>query len=351
MPFDLFSPVTMDALVRTMPATPGFLMKTFFPRAVNLTTTDVVVDFYKGKRRVAPFANPSGVSGVAQKIGYSNTRYETPLVAVKDVTDIEDVLQRLPGELLVNSGIGLEQRGMELMATTLQDFNEQIARREEVMAAQALFAGTIDVIGEGVNYKIDIPFTNKSTVSTLWDAASSTADPLADLRTAALKCMENGYRKPNICVMARNAYSAFVQRLTQLGYLDQRHLLDVDLAPEMENENVTYCGHLRELDLDVYLYDEWYVDDWSDEVLKEKPMVPMGKVLLASTRARTSVYYGILGFTDVLTRQIRQVIGARGADSWVSKEPDQRFLKLMSRPLPIPHEVDSWYVLTVAAQA
>ncbi len=348
---DVFSPATMDAVVRMMPKTPGFLMKTFFAKSVPLATTDVMVDFYKGKRRVAPFVNPNDTTKVAEKLGWSNTKYETPLVAVKDETNIEDTIKRLPGELLVNSGIGPEQRGMELLAMTLQDFNDQISRREEVMAAQALFDGKIPVIGESVNYTIDLPFTNKSTVSSLWDAENSTADPVSELKASAVKCMENGYRKPNICIMARNAYAAFVDRCKALGYFNQWNLLDVSVMPKMENENVSYCGHLRDPDMEIYVYDEWYIDDWTDPLTpKEKPMVPMGKVLLGSTRARFTTYYGVLAFTDVVSRQIRQVMGTRGADSWVSKDPDQRFLKLSSRPLTIPHEIDSWYVLTVAQQ-
>jgi len=33
----------------------------------------------------------------------------------------------------------------------------------------------------------------------------------------------------------------------------------------------------------------------------------------------------------------------------VQKEPAVRFLTLNSRPLPVPHEVDSWFVATVSA--
>ena len=210
MAIELFDPVTLSAMVRQLPDTPQFLKNMFFRNRVTEPTTKVAFDVYKGKRRVAPYVSMRAKTPVAQKIGYTTNEAETPLVAVKDVTTIEDVLKRMPGEVLMNSGTSPQERGMELLAMTMRDFDAQIGRREEVMCSEALFDGVIHVRGEDVDYDIDFGLSNTGTAAVLWDAASSTADPIQDLQAWAQECIIKGYKTPNVCVMSQNAYDAFL---------------------------------------------------------------------------------------------------------------------------------------------
>ena len=92
MAIDLFDPITLSAMVRQLPDTPQFLKNMFFKNRMNVPTTRAAFDLYKGKRRVAPFVSVRAKAPVAQKIGYTTNEAETPLVAIKDVTTIEDVL-------------------------------------------------------------------------------------------------------------------------------------------------------------------------------------------------------------------------------------------------------------------
>lgn len=349
---DLFTPETMDGVVRALPQVHTFFKDTFFNVAKPQYTEEVRVEFTKGGRKIAPFVNLKDKAQVVKKLGYVSDTYKTPVVKVKDVTDIEDMLKRLPGELLQNSGITPLDRGIQLMAEQLATFEDMITRREEWMCVKAMMDGVIHVIGEGVNYDIDFGFTNKSTVATLWDDAAKTPTPYKDLQAAVLACKQKGYRTPNICIMERSAWNAFLEATKKDEYYkQQKDILDIiTVRPERRNDAVTFMGRLRDPDLDIYVYDEWYVDDWTDpDNPVEESLMPKGKILLASTNAKTSLYYGLQVFTDPQTNQFRQVLGARAADSWVQKEPDARFITLNARPLPVPHEVDSWYVLTVSA--
>lgn len=353
MPMDLFTPETMDGVVRVLPRVNTFFRDTFFRTVKPQYTEKVKVDFVKGKRKIAPFVNLKDKARVVEKRGYITDEFETPMIKVKDVTTIEDMLKRLPGELLQNSGITPYDRGIQLMAEQMSEFNDMITRREEWMCVKAMTEGKIPVIGEGVNYEIDFGFTNKSTVSTLWDATDKVPTPYQDLQTAVLACKQNGYRTPDICVMDRKAWNAFLMATKKDEfYKQQPQLFDlVTVKPERRTDAVTFMGRLKDPDLDIYVYDEWVVDDWTDpDTPKEVPLMPTGKVMLASTAARYDFYYGLMGFTDPNTQNFRQVVGTRAADSWIQKDPDARFLTLNARPLPVPHEVDSWYVLTVTNQ-
>ena len=349
MPMDLFTPETMDGVVRAMPPVHTFFRDTFFNVVKPQYTEKVRVEFVKGTRKVAPFVNLKDKAKVVEKLGYITDEFETPIVKIKDVTTIEDTLKRLPGELLQNNGITPLQRGIQLMAEQMASFEDMIVRREEWMCVQAMMNGVIPVMGEGVNYEIDFGFTNKSTVAKLWTQEGAT--PHADLQTAVLACKQKGYKTPNICIMERSAWNAFLEATKNDEYYKQhKDILDViTVRPERRDDAVTYMGRLRDPDLDIYVYDEWYVDDWTDpENPVEKSLMPKGKILIASTNLRTSMYYGLQASVNQETGNFRQVVGTRMADSWINKDPDARFLTLGARPLPVPHEVDAWYVLTVA---
>lgn len=349
---NLYTPETMAGVVRAMPSVNTFFKDTFFRTNRPEYTEEVKIDFVKGNRKIAPFVSLKDKAQVVKKIGYVTDKFTTPVIKVKDVTDIEDMLQRLPGEVLQNSGITPLTRGIQLMAEQLSTFDEMITRREEWMCVQAMMEGKIPVIGENVNYEIDFGFTNKSTVAKLWTETG--AQPHADLQAAVEHCQKVGYRTPNICIMERSAYNAFIKACKEDEYFkNHKEIFDViTIRPERRDEAVTFMGRLKDPDLDIYVYNEWYVDDWTDpENPVEKSLMPKGKILLATTNARFTTYYGLQMFTDPNTGNFRQVVGTRAADSWISKEPDARFLTLNARPLPVPHEVDSWYVLTVSPTA
>ena len=350
MPIDIFAPATLDIAVKQLPPAPSFLKDKFFKRVQLEPTIKILFDIYKGKRRVAPFVSPNNKAPVAEKIGYSTNEAVAPLVSVKDVTNIEDIMKRTAGETLINSGISPDERALTLLAQTMTDFDEMITRREEVMCAQALFEGKINVIGEDVNYTIDFGLTNKGTASVLWDAESSTADPIKDLKAWASQCAIKGYRTPDTCVMSRNAYNAFVDRCMALGYFDQKNFIDVSIKPERLEGGVTYVGRLLDPSMELYVYEEWYVDDWTNpDKPVEKPIIPKGHILLGSTSAKATFYYGCLTFTDPITKAFRTIMNRRGADSWVQKDPDARMFKICARPLPVPQEVDAWFAGKVAA--
>ena len=191
MPMDLFTPETMDGVVRAMPPVHTFFKDTFFNNVKPQFTEKVRVEFVKGKRKIAPFVNLKDKAKVVEKLGYITDEFETPMVRIKDVTTIEDMVKRLPGEVLQNSGITPLKRGIQLMAEQMASFEDMIARREEWMCVQAMMEGVIPVLGDGVNMEIDFGFTNKSTVAKLWTAEGAT--PYEDLQTAVLACKQKGY--------------------------------------------------------------------------------------------------------------------------------------------------------------
>lgn len=350
MPISIYDPRVLDQVIRLLPTTGGFFRDTFFKRRIPVTGTKIDVDFYKGKRRIAPFVNPKSAAKVVEKIGYKTNTFETPLLKPKDVTTVENLSVRLPGENLYG-GFTREERALALLTDKLAEFNDSLIRREEWMASQAMLTGKISVIGEGVNYTIDFGFSNKEALSgaALW--SSGTSDPLADIDRWVLTCQKNGYHTPNVCLMSADTHNAFMKRLIALGYMNQ-YSGNVELAtikPNQLSENVIYGGMILKYNMPIYIYNEWYIDDWTNpDTPVENPIVPNGTCLLGSTNAKTAIYYGEITLADETSgTSFKSVLADKAADTWITKDPAARYLAMHSRPLTAPQEVDSWYVATV----
>ena len=350
MPINIYDPRVMDQVVRVLPATGGFFRDTFFKRRFPVPGDTIDVDFYKGKRRISPFVNPKSAAKAVEKIGYKTNTFKTPLLKPKDVTTVEDISVRLPGEGIYG-GMTREDRALMLLTNALNDFNDMNIRREEWMASRAMLTGKIPVVGEGVNYEIDFGFTNKDTLTSgeCWD--ENTSDPLADIDGWVEICQKNGYHTPNVCLMSSDAYNAFLDRVKALGLLNQlsMNLNVLQLNPQQLSENVIYGGMILKYNMPIYIYNEWFIDDWTDPSTPvESPIVPAGTVLLGSTNAKTTIYYGEITLTDSNAASgFRSVIGEKAAQTWIEEDPAARYLALHSRPLTVPQEVDSWFVGTV----
>jgi len=334
---DLWTPQVLDGVVRALPPTGTFFKDTFFTTVKTEPTINITVDFYKGARRIAPFVSVRNPATPVEKIGYQTNVFQTPLIKIKDVTNADQLDVRLPGETVYSGGTPAE-RAEYLVADQLRSFNDMIARREEWMCAQAMLTGKIPVKGEGVDYDIDFNFTHMGTAATSWGAADS--NPTEDLKNWQLACLKEGFRNPDVCIMEQKAYNAFKTSNFKDNQWNQFHWSNFNYTPTIINPNVQFMGILDDPHLEIYVYNEWYID----EAGKEQQVIPDGTVIIAYTGAQFSMYYGVLTLTDLLTHTLLSYVAPRAARSWVQNDPDQRFLELQSRPLPVPHEVDTWFV-------
>lgn len=128
-------------------------------------------------------------------------------------------------------------------------------------------------------------------------------------------------------------------------------IVKYDLAvikPRELPNGLTYIGTIHKLGLDLYQYNEWYLDNWTNpNAPAQKPLVPDGTLALLSTEAEYSIYYGAITMIPEEGKTFVTVEGDRVPQTWVERRPDRRFLQVNSKPLTVPHEVNSWYVAKV----
>lgn len=344
----IYEPRTMGKLISRMPPVHTFFRDTFFKNVKTFNTKSVDVDFKKGNRALAPFVHPRVGSKTILNSGYQTKSYTPTLIAPDKITTVDDLMNRSAGENPY-SGKTPAVRAVEKLAEDFKELTEMIVRREEWMAATAIFTGQIPIIGEGIDEVIDFQFTNTETIVTpalKWNGAD--ADPLADLERWRKTVQKEGFVNCNICIMASDVSAAFIGNAKVQKLLDTKAYDLAAIKPRELPNGVTYIGTINKLGLDIYEYNEWYLDDWTNPGAPEqKPLVPDGTVTLLSTGAEYSLYYGAVTILDDKTQNFITVEGNRVPNTWIERRPDRRFLQLNSKPLPVPHEVNSWFVAKV----
>ena len=149
--------------------------------------------------------------------------------------------------------------------------------------------------------------------------------------------------------MFESVFSASILgRARDQGLLDIRDYDIARVAPRQLPGGVKWIGTYPKLGLDFYQYNEWYLDNWTDPANPvTKQLVPAGKVAMMSTEARFSRLYGAVTYIPYGEKDFVTVEGDRVPAAWVAHNPDRKFIALRSKPLTVPHEVDSWLVATV----
>lgn len=343
MSINIYDPRVMLSAIQQILPVNTFLKNTFFPNIVTFPTEKVDVDYSKGRRKMAPFVSPRLPGTLLERPGFTTKTYTAPMIKPKTVLTADDLQKRGMGEHIY-SGKSPDERAAEKMARDMAELDETITRREEWMVSQVLFTGKVEMIGDGVDEYIDFDFTNKVVLTGDSKWANPKSNPLGDLKNWRLSIIQKSGITPDMVVMASDVVDAFINHPGVQKVMDTQRIILGKIDPRVLPNGVTYIGSISSLGLDIYSYDEWFFDE-SDEV--EKPLVPSGSVMVASTRARSSLLYGAVTLADEKNGGFITYEATRVPDSWMKKDPAARFLQINSRPLPVPHEVDSWYVAQV----
>jgi len=343
---DIYRTQTLLAAIERMFPVRTFFRNTFFPGTQTFVTEEVLIDYRKGKRKMAPFVAPR-VGGITMdRQGYRTDKYAAPKIAPQRAITVDDLVIRGMGENVFSQRTPADRQA-ELLARDLAELDEMITRREEWMIRELLFNGKIVMKGyidrTNTNYveqELDYGFTNKEvlTGSDLW--SESTSNPYADLKRWRLEVIQKSGRAPTLAILGQKASDAFIDHPDIQKKLDVRNLYLGQVNPTIQDEALTYIGRLPELGLDLYTYNDWYLDDDGQEY----PFVPEDHVLLARPNLGEMLYGAV---TQMENGQFVTFEGTRVPKSWADDENEQRMLRISSRPVPKPEDVDDWFVAKV----
>ena len=324
-----------------------FFADTFFKVHRTHVAEKIEVDVKKSKRKLAPFVAPRKGGKILTREGFVTNSITTPKLAPERVMTIDDIVKRGLGENIYSKKTP-EERADELLAEDLRDLEKAIADRTEWLVREILFKGKISVAvpDDGIDISVDFGFENKTVLSsdTLWSAAS--VNPIKDLKEWRRTVIKQTGTAPNICIMGSESADVFLSNAFVIKAMDVLNLKNVVIEPRVVNPALTFLGRIAELDLDIYSYDEWFINDDGGE----EPMIPYGHVLLAGNGGIGSVEYGavtqIEGDGGFVTYEAEIV-----PKQWVDKDNNIQMIRLTSRPVPMPFDVSSWYVGVVLSES
>lgn len=335
----------LAAIIKMMPLR-TFFRDTFFPGVQTFYTEEVLLDFKKGKRKMAPFVAPR-VGGITmERQGFRTDKYAAPKIAPQRVMTVDDLLIRGIGENIFSTRSPADRQA-ELLGRDLSDMDEMTVRREEWMIRELLFNGSITMKGyidvanaKYVEQTLDYGFTNKEILAgaALWSAGTSTK--LADLKRWRLSVIQKSGRAPTMVIMGQSAADQFLKDPAISDLLKQFNSNLLTLNPVVKNDALTFIGRLNELGLDLYTYNDWYLDDDNTEY----PFVPVDQLLMARPDMGELLYGAV---TQMEGNQFITYEGSRVPKSWAEEENDIRMIRLSSRPVPKPEDVDDWFVAKV----
>lgn len=335
----------MEAIDQTPPVR-TFLQKTFFPGEETHVSEKVEFDVRKGKRVMAPLVSPRKGGKVITRQGFRTNQFTTPKIAPERPLTIDDISQRAIGENIYSQRTP-EEREDELLAKDMTDLEESIARRKEWMCRQILFEGKIDVQDEeeGIDVQIDFGFTNIVVLGAdeQWTLAS--VDPLKVLRDTRKKIIKATGKAPDMAIFSSDVIEDFINNAFVQKAMNVLNMKNVVIEPRVVDPALTFYGRIAELDLDIYTYDEWFLNDEGED----EAMIPEGTVLLGHSDGEGQVEYGSV--TQMEDKKFVTYEGKLVPKQYADEKNEVKMLRLTSRPLPRPFDVDSWAVLYVNGKA
>lgn len=340
MAVNLFETRTMLKFSERMPRVTTFLRDTIFKGRELSPTAKLDVDIRKGQAKVAPYVSEKIGGKIVENSGFRTQTFEPPLVAPTTITTAADLQNRVMGENLYSSRTP-DERAAEKLVSDLKMLDEMITRREEVMCSEAIFNGEVEVKGDGVDYVIDFNHTNREALSgaNIWSA--TTSQKYADLKRWVRAVQDTGFVNPDIVIIAPDVTDALLADETIKKLLDIRNLNIGELRPTNLPSGATYIGTLAGVG-EIYEYAASYYDEASKIA---KPMVPAGHLAVIASEADFGMGYAAI--TIAKDDELVTYEADRVPDSWTEKRPARKILQMSSKPLPIPKEVNSWYVAKV----
>ena len=342
--FNLPTTTLIDAVAQfKAPAT--YLVDNFFGQKLPVaTTTQVAVEYKKGKRLLAPYI-VSGGKGVSINRDKAQAEfYSAPMMGGKRIITIKELEMRQFGETPVYSTLTPADRAAQMQAQDLKELTDIIYNRRNKMAADILLGDPVVVKGfadDGttvIENTIDFEFENYKTPSPLWSNAS--ASIYDDLKNACDKIAEDTGTLPTMLLVGANVEKYLLANKEIKDWLlvsNNRNLTIASLMPKYTAPQTRYLGTIPALGLEIYSYLETYFDTETQQV---KPFIPANTAIVLSQNIGRQLF-GAISLMDKNSGV--QTYAAEFVPKYSINEDDNIMsLSVYSRCLLVPNDIGAW---------
>ena len=341
---DIFSTHVLNRVVEHLDRPASFLLDTFFGSIQTEDSEEIHFDIDKSKPRLVPFVSPLVEGKVVATEGFETRSFKPAYVKDKRRFDPNAPLKRQIGETIGGNLKPMDRREAALNRA-LNNQVENLTRREEVMAAEALRTGKITVTGEDyptqvVDFQRDASLTQALTGATRWGEVGVRV--LDDIEDWAGQVQIKSGAAARTVVMDPLAWRVFkadekVERLLELRRGTSNTLIVDPILRGQGNDKARYVGSVG--DFDFWVYNDSYVDDQgvAQNMLPEYTVLLASQGLLEGTRC-----YGVIQDEKANYRASRYF-----TKSWLEEDPAVRWLLMQSAPLIVPYRPNATFCATV----
>ena len=338
-----FTTVQLLGMYAELPKFTPFFLQMFFPNVVEFASKEIAFDKVVKGKKLAPFVSPMVAGRANRQIGKTYMSFEPAYVKPKDIVEPGQFLMRAAGEA-IGGQLTPVQRRSATVVNLLDEQEQQITRREEWMAVQAVLNGA--VIVEGEDYPAQEVSFGRDTANNIalagaakWDTVDTeTYDPTDDLTDWA----DASKAIPDTLVMSKGAWKLFHKFKQVREHLDTTQAGQtsaLQMGPQLGNE-VQYKGRFGEYS--IYVYAGKYEQADGTEV----EFMPGKTVLMAPSGYQGVRCYGAI--QDAKANAEGVVSASRYPKSWFTDDPSTENLMTQSAPLMVTPTANDFVVIEVA---
>jgi len=334
----LFSTVALAAVIESRDRPTAWIRDTFFPNGFQSDSEEIAFDKLKRRRNVAPFVSPL-VPGRERAIrGRQTTTFTPAYVKPKNTIRPGEGFRRRPGER-IGGEMSAEDRYLQTVTDTLFDQDDEITRREEIMAAEALKSGKITVSGEDYETQV-VDYARKAELTVALTGANRWGENGVKVRTSIRDwgtrvAKASGGAATEIILGAEAAELLQTdEEMRQL--LDNRRQADgvMQLGPiaaGSEDMVAVYLGSVGQFNY--WQYTQLFQDDAGNDI-EVWPSYGVGVV-------SPSQLQGFMAHGAIQDTGARLAPLSRFAKMWEQQDPSATMLMTQSAPLPVPGDANA----------
>jgi hypothetical protein len=313
-----------------------FLRDRYYTAEVRSEKEEILFDLFDKKRRLAPFVSPLVRGKVMEKRGYSTRLFKPAYVKPKSVIKPEDAIKRVAGEPLMGNLTNAQRRDIHVR-TALQEQDEAITMREEVMCAEGLRLGQVTVTGEGyptvvLSFGRDAALREVLSGATLFSALTidEIFEYLEDKATLVRQKSGGAIVRDVIC--GTSAWRTILSKIrgnvalaqVLLSSQNRGQSTSTELGPRTA-EKVVYQGTVGQFNF-------WtYSDSYADEDGTDHEIFPAEEILMVGADVEGHRCYGAIHDPRAGLQAL-----PRFPKDWMEEDPPAEYVMTQSAPLMVP---------------
>ncbi|MEE0433906.1 MAG: major capsid protein [Peptococcaceae bacterium] len=355
MAFNFYDTTLLLDAVERIPKVSTFLRDRYFPTGDGdiFSTHSVLVEYRDGTKVVAPFVAERKGGVTMLRDGYEVKQYEPPRIAPRRALTLDDLKKRGFGEAILPT-LTDAQRQFAITTKDMQELDEMITRREELMCAEVMQENklTMKHIADDVTIgdEMVMQFYNGSsnpatyTPASNWSADSVTI--LKDIAAMIRMLTERGLGATDL-IVGTDVADVLINNKTIQTLLDNRRYELGEVRPVTLPQGVARIMtlNINGRMVDIFCYEEEYTDYATKET---KPFIDPKNVILTAPGAGR-IAYGAVTQLEYSDGEFHTYTGKRIPKFIPNAEGNTRTITLTSRPLVMPKAQNPFIVSKVLA--